>query len=37
MYAVMNEDEDCLMSAIKAGAPVNSRIDLEDTSVAGNV
>ena len=31
----MNEDEACLLSAIKAGAPLNSRIDLEDTSVAG--
>lgn len=37
MYAVMNEDEACLMSAIKAGAPLNSRIDLEDTSVAGDL
>ena len=35
MYAVMNEDEACLLSAIKAGAPLNSHIDLEDTSVAG--
>lgn len=35
MYAVMNEDEACLVSAIKAGAPLNSHIDLEDTSVAG--
>ena len=35
MYAVMNEDEACLLSAIKAGAPLNSKIDLEDTTVAG--
>ena len=28
MYAVMNEDEACLLSAIKAGAPLNSHIDL---------
>ncbi|KAL5253833.1 hypothetical protein ACHWQZ_G013567 [Mnemiopsis leidyi] len=37
MYAVMNEDEACLLSAIKAGAPLNSHIDLEDTSVAGDL
>ena len=31
----MNEDEASLRSAIKAGACLNSPIDLDDTTVAG--